>query len=841
MFHPARATSNATGTADRQRRYEGSAEAAEDTSLITSLMQRARLMILLLLVVAAAVAGAWWWRQRLKRSKSAEELAEESGVTGGQPIVDLEIVETYCDEAALRLLDWGEQLRHKDFSDKDGVLAPGFSGRSLALPPEQSRQNWPAGIARVEHDLATAAAVDRAGFLSSLRQLFGDWRTVEWLRFDLTRADFVNGPPIVGAIEWQFEVIGDDAAGRRRSYVMRGPGELRRENRRWCVAHLEPTTFETLERDRPLFTEVSKAAGVAEIAPDFDNLSYAWEGAATADLDGDGRLDLFVPDAKRSFLYMADPAGGFVEQAELRGLAGATDPTGVVFFDFDNDHDLDLALADESILDKDGTASGHPFRLLRCDGGSATAGDGGADDWHYVDVTAETAGTLRSWFTTLVVLDHDGDGWLDLFLCTYGDLARVRNNKWTHADNAPQNVLLRNVGGKRFEDVATAAGLTVTQWALAAAAADVDGDGDDDLYVANDYGPNQLFVNDGKGHFTDRAVEQGVLDVGFGMSASFGDLDNDGLLDLYVANMCAVEGDRILARLKLSREQLQRMDDVARGNSLFLRRGAGFERMPATYGATAGRWGWGSQIADLDNDGRLDLTCVNGFITRTTFCDIRSLTWRQMVASTVDAAAEPSVRVAQQVNSKQYRQSQYQLMWKEGWSYAGRERDKVWLNSGAGFLDVSDVSGADSAGDGRALLAADFDDDGDIDLFNHEMQRSRHRLFRNDIAQPSGRFVKVQLEATTRHWSAVNAQVLATFGGQRCAQTLAIGNAYISCQPYELLFGTGDAIEVALEVFWPGGKRESFGTVKAGSRVRLVEGEGKVRELPARTRALARE
>jgi hypothetical protein len=231
---------------------------------------------------------------------------------------------------------------------------------------------------------------------------------------------------------------------------------------------------------------------------------------------------------------------------------------------------------------------------------------------------------------------------------------------------------------------------------------------------------------------------------------------------------------------------------------------------------------------------------VNGFVTRLVPGDIYSLFWRQAVAATIDAEKEPSVRVRQQAQAKSFRLAQYNAMWRENRSYAGRERDKVWLNDGAKFVDFSDVSGADSVGDGRAAIAADFDGDGDNDLFVHEIQRDRHRLFRNDIAaQPHG-FLVVRLEGTKKHWSAVGAEVVVHGPKGPCSQVVSIGAGYAACQPTDLLFGLGDAKDAEVEVWWPGAIHESFGRVAADSHALLVEGSGSAKPFVVKRHSLLR-
>ncbi|MDG1983087.1 MAG: ASPIC/UnbV domain-containing protein, partial [Planctomycetota bacterium] len=174
----------------------------------------------------------------------------------------------------------------------------------------------------------------------------------------------------------------------------------------------------------------------------------------------------------------------------------------------------------------------------------------------------------------------------------------------------------------------------------------------------------------------------------------------------------------------------------------------------------------------------------------------------------------------------------------EGRSFSGNERDKLFLNGGdGGFLDLSDLSGADSPNDGRAVLAFDADDDGDVDLFVHETQRERHALYRNDLGVAPG-FVKVQLRGTVGNREGIGAQVELRAGGRRVSQVLSRGAGFLSCQPPELIFGLGGASAAVVTVRWPGGAVEEFEGLPANSRVLLVEGAGVAENIPASPRLL---
>ena len=164
-------------------------------------------------------------------------------------------------------------------------------------------------------------------------------------------------------------------------------------------------------------------------------------------------------------------------------------------------------------------------------------------------------------------------------------------------------------------------------------------------------------------------------------------------------------------------------------------------------------------------------------------------------------------------------------MFNEGRSFSGNERDKLFLNRGDGtFVDVSDLSGCDSPNDGRGVITADLDDDGDLDMFVHENQRERHAMYRNELG---GSFLKVRLRGTTGQYEAIGATVVVATAHGPVAQVLTRGAGFVSCQAPELVFGMGGVDEAAVTVHWPGGATESFGTIAKDSRVLLVEGHGK--------------
>ena len=214
-----------------------------------------------------------------------------------------------------------------------------------------------------------------------------------------------------------------------------------------------------------------------------------------------------------------------------------------------------------------------------------------------------------------------------------------------------------------------------------------------------------------------------------------------------------------------------------------------------------------------------------------------------MVASSIAVEEEESVSLMDEVNSGAYVSLHNAQIFEEGLSFSGNERNKTWLNIGERFVDLSDVSGADIPNDSRASLACDFDDDGDVDLFVHSIQRERHALFRNDALRPGkdAGFLKLKLKATTSQYEAIGARVIVHGPEGPLAQVLSRGAGFLSCQADELVFGLGDQEEALVEVHWPGtpgDAAESFGVVPAGTRARLVEGRGRPEAYGARPRPL---
>jgi hypothetical protein len=326
-------------------------------------------------------------------------------------------------------------------------------------------------------------------------------------------------------------------------------------------------------------------------------LPFGHHGIAVGDVNGDGLDDLYAgqPIGLPNRLYVQNPDGTVSDIAADAGVDLLNRTRGVLLIDVDDDGDQDLVAVLEDVI------------LFMSNDGDA----------HFT----EEASVPTSEPGSLATADYDLDGDLDVFVVNYGDRYNSGPDVYHDANNGGANALLRNDGDWKFTDVTISSGLDANnrRWSLAASWEDYDDDGDVDLYVANDFGRNNLYRNDG-GHFTDIAPEAGVEDIAAGMSASWADVDHDGKMDLYVGNMFSSAGLRVTGQSRFLSQATSTIRGEfrrhARGNSLFRNIGDDrFDDVSVDAGVTIGRWAWASKFVDLNNDGWEDLVVANGFIT----------------------------------------------------------------------------------------------------------------------------------------------------------------------------------------------------------------------------------
>jgi hypothetical protein len=347
-------------------------------------------------------------------------------------------------------------------------------------------------------------------------------------------------------------------------------------------------------------------------------------GVAVADVDGNGWEDIFVMSRWGPNELMLNFEGQFQSAADAWGLADFPHSTSAIFADLDNDGDSDLVL---------GRSLANSLILLNNGSG-----------FKPVDLIVP----LPKLVSSVSVVDVDADGLLDVYFSTYAAslVERVRDFSGNNVSQAalplrgflpekealilaerilsdqfhfylerpgPQNRLYENLGGGGFKERTLESPLGQFKNTYQASWSDVDLDGDPDLYLANDFSPNTLFVNQGDWKFSDQTEAMGVADFGFGMGVSWGDYDRDGRFDLYVSNMYSRAGRRITGGRASMDPRIQK---AARGNSLFRNTATGFERVSGlTSGLQVERagWAWGGQFLDVDNNGLQDLYVPNGY------------------------------------------------------------------------------------------------------------------------------------------------------------------------------------------------------------------------------------
>jgi enediyne biosynthesis protein E4 len=737
----------------------------------------------------------------------------------------------WVDSRGRRFFDTGKTI----VTNLDGMAKAIHAGDRAALMRLYASDFSGSGLGLTTRDLATtkddvrsyrwkAGGSERAdGAVDAWLAYAGSFASIDEIGLHIDRlVDWDNPDAIVARV--RFETIGTSkdaprAGIDRATFLM----TMRRTGDAIAIRSASLVEGERVIADRPQFENVAHAAGVDFVnqyyAPflrdhmAFGMIRYGPGGIAAADYDNDGFYDLFIPDGVESRLFHNAGDGTFTDVTAAAGLSGLDGVSVGVFADYDNDGYKDLFVS----------------RTFQHNQLFHNNGDG-----TFTDVTAKSkigddcCTTVASWG------DYDNDGLLDLYIGRYLD-PRTKIPTTFYARNGEPNQLYHNNGDGTFTNVTEKAGVGDTGLCLGSVWGDYDNDGYLDLYVVNDFGRKTLYHNNRDGTFTDVTVKSGTLAYGAGMSASFGDYNNDGKLDIYVANIRSehawfAEAPTVwrymfnvwrqgvwVTDMPLYFEVFRQsgfgfvdvFKQMAAGNNLLRNRGDGtFEDVTVAASANPLGWFWGSGFADFDNDGFMDIYAADGWVYYDRGTEIELDFLNGVVSRMKD------YKTGLFFDPKHFGRQ----------SWHGWERNRHLRNNGDGtFSEIGRAAGTDLLLNSRGVAVADFWNRGALDIAV-AASTDRHALLKNEVGTRR-HWLAVELVGTTSNRDAVGARVYAKIGATEQMRELVSGDGYGSQNSLRQYFGLGDRTTVdELTVKWPrSGITQTFKNVGADRIVQVTE------------------
>ena len=495
-------------------------------------------------------------------------------------------------------------------------------------------------------------------------------------------------------------------------------------------------------------------------------------GCAFLDYDNDGWMDIYLVNSGKCDFYNPNPPlrnalyrnnrnGTFTDVTEKAGVAGGGYGQGVAVGDYDGDGFPDLYVTQ------------YGRSILYHNNGDGT----------FTDVTEKAGVAAPGWSSSAVWFDYDNDGRLDLFVCRFVDFSKEKNLPCT-AYNKPgycvprlykpmPSWLFHNNGDGTFTDVSQSSGISKypgKAWGVVAT--DLNNDGRMDLFVANDTTANFLFMNRGNGKFEEIAALAGVgySDSGrprSGMGVDSADLNNDGWMDLFVANI-----DHEKYSLYQNNHD-ETFDDQADTTEMDI--GVATRLMS----------GWGLKFFDYDNDGNLDLFVANG---------------------------NPDDLIETMVKDVTYREPLL-LFHSDGKTLHN-------ISAESGPLFTRDLSA-------RGLAVGDFDNDGAVDVLISVNDAAP--LLLHNTAAKGNHWLGIKLVGRKSNRDAVGARVTWQAGDLKRSRMKVGGGSFLSAHDPRLVLGVGRRTKIDwLEVRWPApsGKIEKFTDLPIDKYVTIVEGEG---------------
>lgn len=533
---------------------------------------------------------------------------------------------------------------------------------------------------------------------------------------------------------------------------------------------------------------------------------YNGGGIGILDINNDGLLD-FIAGGNQvsSRLYLNKGDFSFEDITTTAGLTTDRWITGISIVDINNDgfDDIYLCVAGNA---KVSSTANLLFINNKDNSFTESAASYGLDD--------------RSLTTQAAFFDYDLDGDLDVYLANFGNVRWVKDNiypKITNGSGPGADRFYINNGNGTFTDFTKEAGVLIEGYGLGISVLDFNNDHYPDLYISNDYLDDDiLYINNQKGGFNDRASEYFKHTSYFAMGNDFGDVNNDGLEDLFTADMLPETNERHKLFVGAgSYDKVKRRIDngfmnAYMRNTLQVNSGDGtFSETGRMSGVAQTDWSWAPLLADFDNDGWKDIFVTNGYKKEITSLDI-SL---KINLATINTGTEMKVVSADATEKERARYLSALETMDEN-----KLVDFAFRNNGdLTFENVSEEWGITQADFSSGAAYADFDNDGDLDMLVTRIN-DPFAVYRNTINERRGAHhyltVKVSGPPLGRHGFATTAK--AYFSGIVQAATLSPYKGFQSTVEKNIHFGLGASKTVDSLVFvWKTGEESILTNVPA--------------------------